>query len=137
MLLRDATVEPTAQALENALGAEIYPVYRELLDIAVNEFGLEYGWRYYNDGKAWLCKVIHKKKTVFWLSIWEGLIKTSFFFTEKTRPGVIELPVSDEIKANLGNAKASGKLLSLILDIDRKEQLNDFRQIVCYKKNLK
>ena len=40
-------------------------------------------WRYYNDGKAWLCKVVNKKKTVFWLSIWEHYFKTSFYFTEK------------------------------------------------------
>ncbi|PKP08994.1 MAG: hypothetical protein CVU09_13085 [Bacteroidetes bacterium HGW-Bacteroidetes-4] len=36
-------------------------------------------WRYYNDGKAWLCKVSYKKKTVFWLSVWEAYFKVAFY----------------------------------------------------------
>ncbi|ULQ60863.1 DUF3788 domain-containing protein [Brucepastera parasyntrophica] len=83
-LLRDASVFPDGKILESALG-KAYPVYSEFMDtITSGEYNLEPEWRYYNDGKAWLCKIQYKKKTVLWLSVWERFFKTSFFFTEKT-----------------------------------------------------
>lgn len=137
MLLRDAAIEPTDEALEDALGADLFAVYRELTDTVANEPGMEYGWRFYRDVKSWLFKAVHKKKTIFWLSAWEGFIKTSFYFTEKTRRGIFDLPINPQIKEAFGKVEAAGKLIPIILDIDRKEQLADFREIVKYKKNLK
>jgi hypothetical protein len=137
MLLREAEIKPTEKVLENSLGKDVLIVYRELLKIVTNEFDLEHEWRFYKDGKAWLCKVVHKKKTIFWLSIWEKFIKTSFYFTEKTRSGIFDLPISGEIKEKFDNVESVGKLVPLIFDIEQKEQLNDFREIVKYKKSLK
>lgn len=137
MLLREAEIEPTEKVLENFLGKDVLIVYRELLKIVTNEFDLEHEWRFYKDGKAWLCKVVHKKKTIFWLSIWEKFIKTSFYFTEKTRSGIFDLPISGKIKEKFDNVESVGKLVPLIFDIEQREQLNDFREIVKYKKSLK
>ncbi|MDR2953660.1 MAG: DUF3788 domain-containing protein [Prevotella sp.] len=137
MLLRDAEIEPTGKVLENALGKEIFDVYQELIRTITEEFGLTYEWRFYKDGKAWLCKVVNKKKTIFWLSIWDRYIKTSFFFTEKTRPGVFDLDINNKIKSNFEQAEFTGKLIALILDFDKKEQLKDLQEIVKYKKALK
>lgn len=137
MLLRDSAIKPNEQVLKNTLGEESFAIYQELLDIITNEFGLEYEWRYYKDGKAWLFKGVNKKKTVFWLSAWEGFIKTNFFFTEKTRSGISDLPISNEIKETFKKAQFTGKLVALILDIEKKDQLNDFREIALYKMSLK
>lgn len=137
MLLREANIEPTKKVLENVLGKKLLDVYIELLNLTTNELGIEYEWRYYKDGKAWLFKAVYKKKTIFWLSVWDGFIKTSFFFTEKTRQGIFDLTISDEIKKGFSKAKPTGKLIALILDIDNIEQLNNFREIASYKKSLK
>jgi len=137
MLLRDSEIEPTDKVLENLLGNQLYPLYQEILNITANELDLEHEWRYYNDGKSWLFKAVNKKRTIFWLSVWEGFVKTSFFFTEKTRSGIFDLPVSDKLKEDFMKAGRTGKLIPLIIDIDRKEQLNDFRLAAGYKKNLK
>ncbi len=136
MLLREADIEPTENVLENALGKEAFDVYLKLLHICTTKFDLQYEWRFYKDGKAWLCKIIHKKKTIFWLSIWDKFIRTGFYFTEKTYAGIFDLPISEEIKKSFGSAKAIGKLIPLILDINQEEQLTDFREIVKYKKEL-
>jgi len=137
MLLREAEIEPTDQVLEKALGKDLFEIYRELLKNISTEFGLEYEWRFYKDGKAWLFKATFKKKTIFWLSVWEKFIKTSFYFTEKTCLGIFNLPVSGAIKDTFDKTKPIGKLIPLILDIEEKEQLNDFQEILKYKKNLK
>lgn len=185
MLLRNAEAAPTDEVLKAILDQGTFALYRKLLDITVTEFELEHGWRYYNDGKSWLLKAVHGKKTIFWISVWtrhnfltasgadgayalppladpcpqaDGLhtaesqaadcgdcgakecthfLRTSFFFTEKTRAGICGLPIDGEIKEAFRKTGATGKLIPLILDIDRKEHLDDFREIVRYKIGLK
>jgi len=137
ILLREKETEPTEPVLENALGKELFIIYQKLIEIFTNEFGLELQWRFYKDGGAWLCKVVFKKKTILWLSVWENYIKTGFYFTEKTGAGVLELDIDDKIKEEFESAKPIGKLIPLIIDIDRQKQLEDLKEVVRYKKGLK
>lgn len=136
MLLREAEIEPTDEVLKKALGKEVFEVYGDLLKDISNEFGLEHEWKFYKDGKAWLFKATCKKKTIFWLSIWEKFVKTSFYFTEKTRSGIFDLPISGEMKESFDKTEPVGKLTPLIFDMNQKEQLKDFREIVKYKKSI-
>ena len=38
--------------------------FAKVKTITNNEYALTLEWRYYNDGKAWLGKVVHKKKII-------------------------------------------------------------------------
>lgn len=136
MLLREENVEPIENVLRNVLGDELFGVYEELLRIITAEFDLQYEWRFYKDGKSWLLKAVHKKKTIFWLSIWQGFIKTGFYLTEKTRYGIDDLQISMEIKKDFTKAEAIGKLIPLVLNIREKEHLKDFSEIVRYKRSV-
>ena len=126
-LLTDEAIFPSEEILAIALD-EIYPVYQSFCEsLAAAQIDME--WRYYKDGKAWLCKCTCKKKTVLWLSVWEGYFQAGFFFTEKTRDGVPE---------HLQNFEPPvGKLLPLVMKISGEEQLGDLARLVFYKKNLK
>nr|WP_321408895.1 DUF3788 family protein [uncultured Carboxylicivirga sp.] len=137
ILLRDKDIEPTDTVLENALGKERFRIYQELIKIFTDEYSLEPQWRYYKDGNAWLCKVVYKKKTILWLSVWENYIKTGFYFTEKTGIGVLELNIDKKIKKEFELASPIGKLIPLIIDIDQQNQINDLKEVVNYKKGLK
>lgn len=136
-LLRKEEVTPTEKVLEEALGKDIFDVYLMLMQIIESEFQLEIQWRFYKDGKAWLCKVIDKKKTISWLSIWDGFIKISFYFTEKTRWGIYDLQINNQIKDKFKEVEVIGKLIPLILDIEKEKELADLAEIIKYKKNLK
>jgi hypothetical protein len=136
MLLRDPGQEPVKSLVKEILSEQLYKAYEELLKI-IPELGLSYEWRYYNDGKAWLCKITHKKKTVAWLSLWENAFKTSFYFTEKTGAGIESLDIDSRIKSSFLQNKAIGKLIPLTLEIDNKTKLDDFRRIAEYKITLK
>ena len=137
LLLREKEIEPTDEVLENALGKELFIIYQELIKIFTNEFGLDPQWRFYNDGKAWLCKVVYKKKTILWLSVWEKYIKTGFYFTDKTGIGILELDIDNKIKEAFEVAKPIGKLIPLTIDIDQQNQIEDLRKVVKYTKELK
>lgn len=136
-LLRDSDVEPTDNVLKELLGEQLFAIYQNLVGMITNNFDIQHEWRYYNDGKSWLFKATHKKKTIFWLSVWKGYIKTSFFFTEKTKAGIFDLPISQKVKDDFDKTKTVGKLIPLLLHIENEEQLDDFREITGYKKKLK
>ena len=138
LLLRDSEINPTSEVLEKALGKDIFQVYETLIKTITNvEFELKPEWNFYKDGKAWLCKVTYKKKTVFWLSIWEKCIKTGFYFTEKTRLGIFSLQINKTILQDFEKTKTVGKLFPLVVEIDKKSQLEDLKEIIKYKKSLK
>lgn len=137
MLLRVKDIEPTDIVVKNALGKELFIIYQELFKIFIDDFGMKPQWNYYNDGKAWLCKVVYKKKTILWLSLWENFIKLSFYFTQKSGVGISGLYIDNKIKEAFAITKPIGKLIPLIIDIDILKRIDDIKQIIRYKKWLK
>lgn len=138
ILLKDPDIFPSETVLKEALGDNIYAVLKSFTEtITSPDYGLIVDWRYYNDGKAWLSKTAFKKKTILWLSAWEGSFKTSFFFTEKHLEGIAALPIAEAIKDEFAAAKPVGRLIPLIINVTRQEQLDDLLTIIRFKKSLK
>lgn len=135
-LLRNPEQKPGEKLFKEILSEQLYQVYEELQDLLL-KMGLSHEWRYYNDGKAWLYKITHKKKTVAWLSVWEDTFKTGFYFTEKTGAGIMSLDIDSKIKSSFSQSKPIGKLLPLALEINNKGKLEDFRKIAEYKMTIK
>jgi len=136
-LLKEQEIFPSREVLQDVLG-KVYDVWAELeTRVTQDELALTLDWNYYRDGKAWLCKVCHKKKTVFWLSVWEGFFKTGFYFTEKHLAGIADLDISEQIKEDFCRMKPIGKLLPMVINIDQQEQLVDLLKIVKFKKEAK
>jgi len=135
-LLQDQEREPNEGLFRAILPEEVVEAYLSLQAIAA-ESDCTMEWRYYNDGKSWLCKMVHKKKTVSWLSVWEGHLKIGFYFTEKNLPGVLELPIDPSLKESLENAPRIGKLIPLTLHIRNASDLQPYNIVAAYKKTLK
>ena len=137
MALRNAEIFPSDKVLKDTLG-DVYDVLISFLATITDEaYLLSFEWRYYNDGKAWLCKVQHKKKTILWLSVWEGFFKVSFFFTEKHLEAIAALDISEAIKTELASAKAVGRLIPMIFNINNASQLEELLTVVRFKTTLK
>ena len=136
-LLREPEIFPSKEVLKDILG-KVYDVLEELESrLTQNEFALTLDWHYYNDGKSWLGKVCHKKKTVFWLSVWDGYFKTTFFFLERHLESIAALDISEQIKEEFCCTKSVGKLLPMLISINRQEQLADLLKVVEFKKKAK
>ena len=133
ILLEDPGIIPTATVLGKVLG-NLYPVYSEFMEMVKSEvFCLNPEWRYYKDGKAWLCKITSKKKTVAWLSVWPDCFKIAFYFTEKSGDGIPGLIIDDSIKEFYLNHKPVGKLKPLVIEVRSKSQLDDINTLIKYK----
>jgi len=132
-LLRDPSVFPSDEVLAEAM-RDTYPAYTKFKK-RLPEYGIEAEeWRYYNDGKSWLSKNVHKKKTVFWLSVWDGFFKVTMFFTEKTCDGIFGLPIAQELKTF---EKMGGKLKPLIINVNSGTDQDDLFKVIEYKRDLK
>ena len=137
ILLREQEIFPADEILEKVL-ADSYIVYKEFMRIITGEkYGLIPQWNYYKDGKAWLCKVGYKKKTVLWLSVWDKFFKVGFYFTEKTSNSIAKLDISGSIKEDFARTKPVGKFLPLAITFRNKDQIGDVLKIIEYKKSLK
>lgn len=137
MLLKDSKLYPDDTLLKSILDREIFDIYKKI-DEVILEKELNREWRFYKDGNSWLCKVTNKKKTIFWLSVWDGFIKTSFYFTQKSYLGILNLDIDERVKNSFSSLEDKDKkLIPLILDITKKEELKDFSTIIDYKKSLK
>lgn len=132
-ILTDPNSAPSPVSLKAAL-EDSYTVYKDFIHMITNEpLNLKEDWRYYRDGKAWLCKVTRKGKTVFWLSAYKGYFKTSFYFTEKNAADIAALPISKKLKETFTSNKPIGKLIPMSITVRDEKQIKDVQKLVEYK----
>ncbi len=133
--LKDEAIYPDAEVLKSVLG-KAYSAYVELLHLyEVNE--MEPIWRYYHDGKAWLCKVQKKKKTIVWMSAWKGYMQAAIYMPEKFLDQVYALDISDTFKDKFRQARCMGKSRACIFEMRGSEVLADFEKVMQLKILLK
>ena len=145
-LLRDPSIEPTSEIIAEGLGVAFKP-YSVFISELENYGITLMDWRFYNDGKAWLSKGeykwttprgANKVKPIFWLSIWEGFFRISFFFSTSVQAELQDLPISQETKELIKSAKAMGKtmrFIPVVMDIKTTQQLGDVYNIAQFRKD--
>jgi len=129
--LKDENKYPDDDLLKSLLN-DSFPAFKNLLELFAKH-EMNYEWRYYRDGKAWLCKVQKKKKTIVWLSAWQGFMQAAIYLSEKYIAQVFELDISEEIKENFHSTKNVGKSKPCIFKIRDESILNDFEKVMIYK----
>ena len=129
--LRDEKKYPDDDLLKSILN-ESFLSYKKLLELFI-KYDMNYEWRYYHDGKAWLCKVQKKKKTIVWMSAWKGFMQAVLYFPEKDIDILYKLDISKVIKENIHSTKNVGKSKPCIFKIDDERILNDLEKVMIYK----
>jgi hypothetical protein len=94
-------------------------------------------WKFYNDGKRWLLKVTHKKKTIFWLSIIKGSFRTTFYFTDKAEEAIMASPISDELKEQFKTGKRYNRIRGLTISYKNKQDIEAARILIEIKLRMK
>ena len=129
--LSDKSVYPDATVLKDVLGKS-YRSYCVLLELFERN-GMLYEWRYYTDGKAWLCKVQKKKRTIVWMSAWRGYMKATIYIPEKYLDKLYEIPVSEETKERIRTTKNVGTSKPCIFEIRNQKVLKDMDRVMQFK----
>ena len=129
--LNDESIYPNESILKNVLG-NAYSAYTELIKMYTNN-DLKYEWRYYKDGKSWLCKVQKKNKTIVWMSAWKDCMQACIYFPERQIEGVLNLGISNKTKEKIINTKNVGKSKPCIFEVRNNEILEDVSIVMNYK----
>lgn len=146
-LLRSPNIQPTSDVIAEALGEANNAYIKFVNELASH--GIELEWRYYNDGKAWLAKGLHKwtgvrggqnEVTAFWLSIWDSFFKVTIYVPEKARTGALSLPLGDEVKRMIADSKQMGKKLKyfpLVFELHSDEMFELVYTLADFRKSIK
>lgn len=126
---------PDENVLEKLLGKS-FIAYKKLLDL-FESYELSHEWRYYRDGKAWLCKVQKKTKTIIWMSAWNGYMKATIYISEKSIHGIYDLDLPNDEKQRIEATKNVGKLKPCSFDIKNQKVLPILEKVIVYKIGIK
>ncbi len=126
--LKDKDLFPDATVLESVLGPS-YSYYLALLDL-FDENDMTHEWRYYLDGKTWLCKVQKKKKTIIWMSAWPGYMQATVYVPEARIPEINALDLSERAKARIAETRHVGKSLPCIFEIRDAQAIRDLNTVM-------
>jgi len=146
-LLRNPDIEPTETVLRESLN-DAYLSYQQFKNL-LNQSDIDFVWRYYPDGKAWLAKGIYrwigkrgsnKELTLFWCSIWDGYFKVVIYIPEDKRSEVLSLSIDNELKNVISELERKGetfRTLPVVFDIKSNDLFDSIFKIIEYKKGLK
>lgn len=126
--LKDKDLFPDATVLESVLGPS-YSYYLTLLDL-FDENDMTHEWRYYLDGRTWLCKVQKKKKTIIWMSAWPGYMQATVYVPEARIPEISALDLSERAKVRIAETKHIGKSLPCIFEIRDAQAIRDLNTVM-------
>ena len=94
-------------------------------------------WRYYNDGKSWLLKVVKKTKTVCWVAVLKNSFRMTFYFTDKAEQSIVNSSISDELIEQFQNGKRYNKIRGLTITFKYKKDVEYVKVLIALKLSLK
>jgi hypothetical protein len=136
-VLADENLYPTEEVIYEHIGNSKI-LWESLFEyIHVNYPDLNTQWRYYNDGKSWLMKATLKKRTVFWLSLFEDTFRITFFYTDKAEEAIKNSSISDELKNSFINGKRFNKIRGINLVFRNKKDIEYAKTLIALRLSIK
>lgn len=135
--LNDKNIYPDDEVLTHYLGKakNAWDSFMDLLKVEYPLISTE--WRYYNDGKSWLCKVTKKAKTVCWISVWKEFFKVTFYFNVRMEEVIKNSPLDEKIKEQWMKNKNFGKIKPITIEVRKKTDLKTITKLIELKENIK
>ena len=135
--LNDKEEFPDDEVLSRHLG-KVKTVWDTFMDFLEESYPSFTGqWRYYNDGKSWLFKLTKKKKTISWISVWDNMFKTTFYFPDKAEELIVNSKLKKEYKDQFIHGKRYGKIRGVTVDIKKPTDLASTKKLIEIKEQLK
>jgi hypothetical protein len=137
LVLSDANIYPSEDVIFSHIGKSkpLWISFFKQIEDNHSDFTKE--WRYYQDGKSWLLKVVQKKKTIFWLSIIKDSFRTTFYFTDKAEEAIQSSALSAELKEQFKSGKRYNKIRGVTVVHGTKKALEDAKLLIEIKLRIK
>jgi hypothetical protein len=137
LVLTDKSVYPHDDLIFSLIGNNsVY--WKRLLATIREAYPLSEGvWKYYNDGKNWLFRVILKKKTLFWIGVLEDTFRITFYFGDKAEPVIEKSTLPVDIKNAFKNGTRYGKIRAITIKVTCQEDIDNALLTVAIKTTVK
>ncbi|HNX80370.1 MAG TPA: DUF3788 family protein, partial [Prolixibacteraceae bacterium] len=133
----DPAVFPDEAVLRSIIGEKL-EWWNNLMDHTIQNYpAITPVWRYYNDGKQWLFRLLHKKDTLFWCSLVEDTFRITFYLTDKFEPAIVQSQLPEEVKTEFLSSKHYGKLKGITIRIDQPGDLEVVKLLIPIKLMIK
>lgn len=137
LCLKNKDEYPEDTVLTRCLG-EAKHAWDTFMEILKTEFPLiQSDWRYYKDGKSWLCKVTKKKKTICWVGVFENMFKTTFYLTDKAADLISGSQLDQKYKDQFKNGKYYGKIKGVSIEVRKPADLEMTKILIGIKEQMK
>lgn len=137
MALTDRDITPTEEVIFSYL-EDSGRLWEDLFGKIRSDYpSIQEEWKYYNDGKCWLMKATTKSKTIFWLSVYEGYFKTTFYFTQKAEEAISNSSISEELKKQFTQARQMNRIRGVMVDIRTQDGIADVLSLIELKLRIK
>jgi hypothetical protein len=137
ILLTDKLIYPTDDYLFSIIGDKKV-LWQTIMDhMAVNYKDSTGGWNFYNDGKRWLFKMVHKKKTIFWAAVLTDSFRVTFYFGNKAESVIDGSDLPQPLKDGFRTAQRYGLIRPVSIKILNKTDVENVLKLVAIKHKLK
>jgi ABC-type uncharacterized transport system YnjBCD substrate-binding protein len=136
-VLSDKDLYPSPEVIHSYIGKN-GPLWDNFFEyLHTNQPDISEEWRYYNDGKSWLLKVVRKKNTVCWVSLYDNTFRITFYFTDKAEEAILNSSIPDKLKKDFTEGKKFGKIRGVTIIFKTKKDLQSAIILLNIKLNMK
>lgn len=131
----DSQQEPAEVDILHVLGKQA-AVYQEFMK-NLSHLSITPQWNYYKDGKAWLCKLLYKKKNLGWMHIYPEEIQVTVYFSPKYKEAVASLQLPENIWFDFEAKMQTSKLVPLTVSLENIQHIAISTSVLMLKCNPK
>jgi hypothetical protein len=136
-ILSDEKIYPDDKVLTQHLG-KTKNVWDSFLEMLKDDYPfVSVEWRYYNDGKSWLCKAMKKTKTFCWISVWKQFFKVTFYFNAKAEETIKNSALDDKIKIPWLKNEANSRFRPITIEVKKKTDLKTIKVLLELREKIK
>ena len=130
LVLTDKSIPPTDDLIFSIIGRNRIYWQKLIAGVHQNYPDSQELWKYYNDGKSWLFRMIRKKKTLFWIGVLKDTFRVSFYFGEKAEPLIRNSGLPQKIVDDFISGQNLGKIIAISIKIQRADDIENCIKLV-------
>jgi hypothetical protein len=137
LLLTDKNIYPSDEYISAIIGEKMSLWQNIMSHMAENYKDSAGEWRFYNDGKRWLFKMVLKKKTVFWAGLINDTFRITFYFGNKADSIIENSDLPLNVKEGFKTAQSYGQIRPVTFTINSNSDVENVYKTIALKSKIK
>lgn len=135
--LIDESTEPVDDLIFSIIGENSLVWKQTMSYLDEHHSDISYIWKYYNDGKIWMLRILKKKNTICWIYLHDNTFRIAFYFAERFENAIMASGLSGQLKEQYRQAKPFNKSRAIYIDVDNPKDIDQIKVLVDLKMKLK